>query len=286
MMLSIVLPLATHVWRRESEEEAWGLYQQRRLQRQRQRHRHNSGLETTTTSPAGVAAVEECNDFPGDAVISSLNHSNDTTGDCGAATAVTPRRQRDSRRGRDPRRSGSRGEAGSSGGSRPSGTSGSPPSPTTSSLQDDGFEMVEAPPLPTVDHMNTAKHGTARNTRGIREFEGEACASPRADETCGGVEGRERDGAGGRGGGAGGGGRRSGAAGVQLSSPGLLALLLMSKSFLKHLSSLRRAANFGELWRQVRLWRRGSNGGATKLLCLLLRWWLRLCQAHVFSHIR
>lgn len=39
----------------------------------------------------------------------------------------------------------------------------------------------------------------------------------------------------------------------QLSSPALLALLLVLKSFLKHLSSLRRGEQFCDVWREVRV---------------------------------
>lgn len=47
----------------------------------------------------------------------------------------------------------------------------------------------------------------------------------------------------------------------QLSSPALLALLLLLKSFLKHLSALRQGSQFCEVWRQVRYSRSTEEAG-------------------------
>lgn len=114
--------------------------------------------------------------------------------------------------------------------------------------EDDGFEMVEAPDegghTPPTAHGGGAAHSSSAPSELYRESSG------------------------GRGRGGGGGGGESSACGRdddddedggddvgsrQVSSPALLALLLMLKSFLKNLSALRRGDRFCEVWHQVRI---------------------------------
>lgn len=267
VMLSIVLPLATHVWIREGEEEAWGLQRQHQQRNQRQRQGHNNrGLLEPARGGPSAAVATTCdghNPANSNALKCSRTGLRGRTGSNGGSRPPTPGRDESTAGGygREFSRSNRDGHVDGDGGggghlvqeetlSRTSSRSVATllpavalPSPT-SSPQEDGFEMVEAPP-PAVAEAVKRRPGksSSNNHSGVRRVEWESSMAYAGD------------GSGGAGGG-GGGGRRGvaavGAGGtVALSSPGLLALLLLSKSFLKHLSSLRRATNFGGLWRQV-----------------------------------
>lgn len=113
--------------------------------------------------------------------------------------------------------------------------------------EEDGFEMVEAPD-DEGDHSRcgadmalSASTSTLRHqSRAVRERGGLEGEEDGDDDNDNG-NGNENDGDDGDEGGL-----------QQLSSPALLALLLVLKSFLKHLSALRRGSQFYEVWRQVR----------------------------------
>lgn len=101
---------------------------------------------------------------------------------------------------------------------------------------EDGFEMVEAP-----DERSHSLHANAA-----------ASAPTLCREPSWGRYGWEGDGKGAEGEGDGDDGNGDDEVGLQpLSSPALLVLLLVLKSFLKHLSSLRRGTNFCDVWHEV-----------------------------------
>lgn len=142
---------------------------------------------------------------------------------------------------------------------------GTAPSPSPSSLaasqEEDGFEMVEAPDTLQTDSFTVAKSPRCHDG-GRAMGVGQGPAAP-CSETSEGREGNRtvhrlpvrRYGKLGEaqfGGSEGQPARAGRVAAIQVTSPALLALLLMSKSFLKHLASLRRAAEFGVAWQQVR----------------------------------
>lgn len=141
----------------------------------------------------------------------------------------------------------------------------------TLSLDEDGFEMVEAP-----DTMSTTSEplfgrlsgsgqriaprcvnsssqalssGSRSETERMREgTEASHCSNAIRRYGAGAVGEAKRGLNASEGPGASRSSRRSM---VQVTSPGLVALLLLSKSFLKHLTSLRSAGKFGDLWQQV-----------------------------------
>ncbi|CAN0441007.1 unnamed protein product, partial [Laminaria digitata] len=216
VMLSIVFPLGRHVWLREIQAVAGGPRQQRR----HQPHGSNSNSSNNSSS------------------ISRKNSSQGGAGEGGGGGG------------------GSGGGAGEERQASPS--------------EEDGFELVEAPddgpspgsaasdtPVPAAAAVTAAAGGGGAAVVG--RGRGRGVASPPAvlrrepSSERGGWE--DGGGAGGRGGGraragVGAGAGAAGKVGVQVSSPGLLALLLVLKSFLKHLSALRRAGGFEEVWRR------------------------------------
>ncbi|CAM9747457.1 unnamed protein product, partial [Hapterophycus canaliculatus] len=132
------------------------------------------------------------------------------------------------------------------GGSGPGGDGGSSASAEAARREEEGeeddFEMVEVPD----------ESGRSPESAGAAGAETPALRRQSSGRRARGdsQEGFDDDGPDGEDGG-GGGGPGGGDVGLQqLSSPALLALLLVLKSFLKHLSFLRRGTEFCEVWRQ------------------------------------
>lgn len=120
-------------------------------------------------------------------------------------------------------------------------------------MTEEGFELVEAPDFELSPDRESSEHNASTNTlaagdgveRGEgglvirRQFSSEGSSYEEAG--AGGFE--EDKGTSPT--------RKGDEDGVQLSSPALLALLLVFKSFLMHLPSLRLAGDFHEVWNQV-----------------------------------
>lgn len=106
---------------------------------------------------------------------------------------------------------------------------------------EDGFEMVEAPDESGHPHAGAAASAPtlSREPSGGRDGgdgNGEGAGTKDSDDDN--IDGDNSDG--------------EAEVGLQqLSSPALLALLLVLKSFLKHLSSLRRGEKFCDVWHEV-----------------------------------
>lgn len=253
IMLSIVLPLATHVWRRERQEGGWARHKRRRWQRY-------SSFETTssTADDHGSYCADVASGIDGIAVSERGSAAGGGVGSNARAIVRDEMLAEYKHLGRSVSvsTSTSSGNVESRGDAvQRSANLEALPSPTTWAQDDDGFEMVEVPPLAEPVTGNRAPTGVSgrSSSAGWRvRRKGRETKTPRLRAVstghgdCG-----EREGVGGE---IDGNEEPSGAGGseVQLSNPALLALLLTSKSFLKHLPSLRQAANFSELWRQVR----------------------------------
>lgn len=134
------------------------------------------------------------------------------------------------------------------------------PSSVTASHSEDGFEMVEAPDAASVSEVSPALGAVSTPAEEQGRGWGRGRAGPRGASEAAAREDWDESREGSYGGtrpalrrlGSGGEGRRGGRAPtVQVTSPSLLALLLVLKSLLKHLAVLRRAAGFTGLWQEV-----------------------------------